>query len=133
MMDCSQVRSSLLAYLDGEVTDAERAQIEAHLATCQDCAAELERLQALQVDLFDAIPAGLAHLRLPSAADERIRTRLRREQTRRGPLERLAEALAGVWRPRPGLVKAASPGLPPPAHFRDPGPCSAPRSAACER
>jgi anti-sigma factor RsiW len=104
-VDCSEIRPNLLAYLDGEVTDAERAQIEAHLATCQACADELARLQALQADLRDAIPAGLAHLRLSHPAEERIRARLLREQERRGFLD----VLAGLWRPRPRLIKAAIP------------------------
>lgn len=104
-MDCSHVRLNLLAYLDGEVTDAERAQIEAHLATCQDCADDLARLRTLQADLHDAVPAGLAQLHLPRPAKERIRARLRRARERRS----FPEILAGLWQPRPGLVKAAIP------------------------
>jgi len=108
-VSCSHIRPNLLAYLDGEVTDAERAQIEAHLVTCQECADELARLRALQADLDDTIPAGLAELRLARPAKERIRARLRRAQERRGFLDTLTETLAGLWRPRPGLFKAAIP------------------------
>ncbi len=104
-MDCSATRPNLLAYLDGEVTDARRAGIEAHLATCQVCADELARLRALQADLREVIPAGLAHLRLPHPAEDRIRARLRRAQARPS----LRGVLAGLLRPRPRLVKAAIP------------------------
>jgi anti-sigma factor RsiW len=105
-MNCEQIRQNLLAYLDGEMSDAERAQIEAHLATCPGCAAELERMQALRMNLFDAVPAGLEHLRLPRDAEAQIRERLRRARRgRRG----LLDGLAGLLRPRPGLIKAAIP------------------------
>jgi 5-hydroxyisourate hydrolase-like protein (transthyretin family) len=94
-----------LAYLDGEVSKAERAQIEQHLAQCPDCAAELDRLQALQADLSNAIPAGLAQLRLPESADARIRARLRQERQRRS----FGKRWLNLLRPRPALIKAAIP------------------------
>jgi len=113
-MNCDQIRPNLSAYLDGEVTDEERAQIEAHLATCSECADELAHLQSLQADLRDAVPAGLNQLRLPRPAQERIRERLRRVQARRTQRQRgfsktLRRGLAGLLRPRPALVKAAIP------------------------
>lgn len=36
-MDCRQIRGLLPAYLDGELSDATRAEIEAHLADCPSC------------------------------------------------------------------------------------------------
>jgi anti-sigma factor RsiW len=39
------VDSRLSAYVDGEVTDRERKRIEAHLATCQACRADLRSLR----------------------------------------------------------------------------------------
>ena len=70
-MDHKEIRLNLLAYLDGEASEDERSAIEAHVAGCDECAAELARLQALQADLWDAIPAGLESLRLPDAASAR--------------------------------------------------------------
>jgi anti-sigma factor RsiW len=104
-MNCQQIRLNLLAYLDGEVSESERSQIEAHLEACPDCARELERLQALQSGLWDAVPVGLEQLRLSRTAEQRIRARLRRGRERRGPLP----TLVGLLRPRPGLIKAAIP------------------------
>ncbi|NIV39339.1 MAG: anti-sigma factor, partial [Anaerolineae bacterium] len=46
-MKCKQVRKWLLAYLDSEVTDRQRSEIEAHLDGCPTCSAELEELGAL--------------------------------------------------------------------------------------
>lgn len=104
-MNCEQCRPNLLAYLDGEVEAAQRAEIEAHLAACPACAAELARLQALRAGLLDAVPAGLEHVRLSRAAEERIRARLRRAQRR----PRFAGALAGLLRPRLALARVAIP------------------------
>ena len=101
-MNCLQVRENLVAYLDGEVTEGERAQIEAHLEMCPDCTAALERLRALQAGLLDVVPAGLDQVRLSPAAGERIRDRLRQERTKRfrGPV------LARL-RPQPGMLRGA--------------------------
>jgi anti-sigma factor RsiW len=45
-MNCPRM-SSLGAYVVGALDDAERAQVDAHLATCADCRDELERLMPL--------------------------------------------------------------------------------------
>lgn len=46
----------LSAYLDNQLTPAERARVQAHLATCPACAAELRDLQAT-VGLLARLPA----------------------------------------------------------------------------
>jgi anti-sigma factor RsiW len=51
--------------------------VEAHLATCSRCTAELERLRALQQELGHTFDAALSSVRLPADADARIRERLR--------------------------------------------------------
>jgi anti-sigma factor RsiW len=44
-------KERLVAYLYDEIGDAERAAFERHLATCASCAAEIEELRAVRVDL----------------------------------------------------------------------------------
>jgi hypothetical protein len=47
MMTCRQIENELSAFVDGELTDAVRAEVQAHLAGCERCRrrlAELERL-----------------------------------------------------------------------------------------
>ncbi len=46
-MNCQQVREKLEKYIDGELGSDERASLEAHVANCPECAAELANLQAL--------------------------------------------------------------------------------------
>ncbi|MFP4346460.1 MAG: MG2 domain-containing protein [Anaerolineales bacterium] len=67
----------LLAYLDGELSPEERARVEAHLAECPACREELARLEALSHDLDVTFEAALDPIRLPGAAETRIRETLR--------------------------------------------------------
>jgi Putative zinc-finger len=46
-MDCPEARVSLGVYVLGAIDPAERALVEAHLATCRDCRDELAGLAAL--------------------------------------------------------------------------------------
>ncbi len=58
-MECSNIRRSLSAYLDGELKGGEAAQIRAHLAKCSSCRAELhflERLSAATTEAFSQAP-----------------------------------------------------------------------------
>ncbi len=44
-MECETWRSKLLEYLDGDLTGATRAELEAHLIQCERCRDELQSLQ----------------------------------------------------------------------------------------
>ena len=64
-MDHAEFLDRADAYLDGETTPEDRRAIEAHLAACADCRAELERRQAFSRRLkaaasYHEAPAGLA-------------------------------------------------------------------------
>lgn len=45
-MSCDTVIGSIVALLDGELTDAERVSVEAHVAICPACGAELQQVRA---------------------------------------------------------------------------------------
>ncbi|MCP4518015.1 MAG: hypothetical protein GY824_22640, partial [Delftia sp.] len=99
-----------MAYLDDELSAEERARIEAHLATCESCAQELEMLRGLQAGLAATLPAALGQLTLPAPAQARIRRRLRQEQERGAWWERVWRLLGlgrGVWRRRVALSYVA--------------------------
>ncbi len=74
--------ADLLAYLDDALSAVERAQVEAHLASCAACREELEVLQALRANLDITFNAALTPIHLPRAAEERIRGVLRQSTTR---------------------------------------------------
>ena len=71
------VEAELLAFLDGELDERERARVETHLAACSRCATELEQLRLLQGELNATLDIALGPVRLPAAADRRIRDHLR--------------------------------------------------------
>jgi hypothetical protein len=47
MMQCTEMQELLSLYHDGELSDVQRLEAEAHLATCAKCHAELRSLQKL--------------------------------------------------------------------------------------
>lgn len=75
-MRCETCREVISACLDGEATEAEQADLEAHLATCADCSAwsaRLDRLhRAARVAPADAVP-DLSQAIVAAAAAERAR------------------------------------------------------------
>ncbi len=60
---CEEVREQLSAWLDGELAEAERARVAAHLDSCAACRRELAQLTALNAALAELaapVPSGLA-------------------------------------------------------------------------
>ena len=60
-MTCAERRASLVAYVDGELAPAERADLESHLAGCPECREALaveQRLSAQLAALPGAAPSG---------------------------------------------------------------------------
>jgi anti-sigma factor RsiW len=53
---CAELRAELVAFLDEELAPEARARVEAHLADCAACRAELERLWKA-LGALDALPA----------------------------------------------------------------------------
>jgi hypothetical protein len=78
----SHEHERLSAYLDGELPAGERAEVEAHLATCAACAARLASLAAVDA-AFASLPAEAPDGYFESLPS-RVSTRLR-EEPRRPP------------------------------------------------
>lgn len=59
MRDCpnAELRDQLPAYVHGRLDAAARAAVDAHLAACADCAAEVELLRSLWASLSANLPA----------------------------------------------------------------------------
>jgi anti-sigma factor RsiW len=62
-MDHAKCKENLSAYLDGELPEVERGLVEAHLAGCPDCRAELGQLKAVsglvKAHAMEPVPASL--------------------------------------------------------------------------
>lgn len=62
----AHIELDLLAYLDGELSPAEMQSVEAHIAGCPACAAELVELQRLRAGLSTTVPLVYNSVRLPA-------------------------------------------------------------------
>jgi anti-sigma factor RsiW len=88
MLDCKQ-RAKVSAYYDNELAGAQKAEMEAHLAGCGRCRAELAALGALS--------GRLSAMKTPAVAKDmgaRIRERLAAQEER--GLLHVAEAMMGI-------------------------------------
>jgi hypothetical protein len=83
-MDRNQICDLLAAYLDGEVTPEEKANIEVHLRGCPRCRAELESLSAMQDNLRGAFRAAAGEAAPAPYVWSKVQYRLQREKGRRG-------------------------------------------------
>jgi len=102
MMSCREVMDRLSPFLDDELDPATSRDIEQHVATCADCAAELARLRALQ----QGLRGGLEFHRAPDLLRERVTRGVRASTVapaRRAPSRWLAVAAVlavvagGAW------------------------------------
>jgi anti-sigma factor RsiW len=73
-MKCSQVRRKLSAYLDGEVSERDKKEIDGHLQQCKGCQEELAALSGVSDSL--GIMAGMEP---PSYFMTRVRQCIREE------------------------------------------------------
>jgi anti-sigma factor RsiW len=88
-MNCDAIRPLFSAYADGVLDAEQAAAVEAALARCPDCQAELDRMQAALALLDQA-----AAIELPPAFEAGFRDRL--AQTHRHRKRRAAWVAAGV-------------------------------------
>ncbi len=66
----------LTAYLDGEITAAQRREIDAHLATCRICPKELEVLRRAQETLRHGLRSSAAGVDPPPEAWQQLQPAL---------------------------------------------------------
>jgi len=74
-MQCEEVRPRLDRYLDGELSEAERALMRDHLAGCTDCGPEAAANERLRDEIRQSAP----RYRTPEALRSQIRFAIRRE------------------------------------------------------
>jgi anti-sigma factor RsiW len=68
---CEAIAEDLVAFVDGELPEAERAPVEAHVAGCLACRREIERIAKVS-----ALVAGLPRIEPSAELEERMRWRL---------------------------------------------------------
>lgn len=106
---CSRWEKLLERFHDGELSRAERARVEEHLAGCAGCSAQLQRLERL--GRLAALPAAEALSRVPEARMDALWTRVAARLKEEPPLswsERLAQALGLFWGEHHRTILAAA-------------------------
>ena len=68
-IDCEEVVRLLFVYLDGEIGDEQRRDVEHHLALCRSCFSRAEFEKRLRLHL-----AKLGHEEVPAPLEQRIRS-----------------------------------------------------------
>jgi len=71
---CLETVRRLDAYVDRELSEAERVEVEKHLETCDGC---LKRFQ-FEAAVLDELRAKLRRVSVPASLAERLRAALRR-------------------------------------------------------
>ena len=79
-IDCKHVWDHVSAYIDGEVDEALRAEIDRHLETCEICSAVLDSTRNVVVLMADD-----RVFLLPAGFSERLHARLDKEMEMSGP------------------------------------------------
>ena len=91
------IELDLLAYLDGELSPTEMQSVEAHLAGCPACAAELDKLTALRSGLSTVVPVVYESVHLPAPAEARIRSALAAQRARQDSAGPWQQGLTSLW------------------------------------
>ncbi len=91
---CEKIRDLLSEYLDGELDERAAGEIRSHLASCESCRGELERLHRVSaaVKALPKVPA-------PKGFARRVAVRLAAEASPRVSAARRRPSAARVWIP----------------------------------
>lgn len=106
-IDCAELERSLEAYLDGEFDGADRAEAEAHLASCEACRGRAEARARVRDAVRSRLRAAMAPETAAGHAPAALRSRIEQQLARQRrpllrrlfaplPLATLAACAAGV-------------------------------------
>lgn len=79
-LDCKHIWQELSNYLEGDISDEVRREVEAHVAQCRHCAALLDSTHNVLVLVADE-----RRMELPLGFNARLRARLEQEMAVSGP------------------------------------------------
>lgn len=78
-MSCPAVAALAFEYLDGEMPDAQRSAVDAHVGRCQPCRDQLDRERSFLTSLRSCMEGE----KCPEVVRERIREAMRRRREAR--------------------------------------------------
>jgi anti-sigma factor RsiW len=97
-MSCERMESRILAYVDGRLSESDRAEVQKHLDACPACHVRATEFSSVS-DLLDELPV----IEPSPAFDVRVRARIAAE-----PVKQSWWASWGWLRPSPRITFAAS-------------------------
>lgn len=106
-MNCNEVRELLMPFHDGELDPAATAEVEAALAGCPDCSAELAELRLVHAFASDAFTAPLAEVDLSGFTDG-VMARIAAEEAETAAAPALIEGVRVQRAAGPGLLDRLS-------------------------
>src|SRR5262245_15020753 len=98
-MSCERMESRILAYMDGRLSESERAEVQKHLDACAVCRVRATEFSSVN-DLLDELPM----IEPSPAFDVRVRARIAAEPVRQSLWARLWAAIS----PSPGIAFVAA-------------------------
>src|SRR5580698_2297237 len=102
-MKCEQYEQLFAGWANGDLTPAERKEMEQHLAGCAGCREELADMQKVW-DMMEVIetPEPSAHMQVKFQA--MLDTYKESVQEQKGLLSRLNDKISSLWQPRWALA-----------------------------
>ena len=98
-MSCERMESRILAYVDGRLSESERAEVQKHLGACAVCRVRATEFSSVN-DLLDQLPM----IEPSPAFDVRVRARIAAEPVKQGWWAQLW----AVMSPSPRIALASS-------------------------
>ena len=87
MNDCTEFQDLISAYVDGELTEADKASLEAHMSACADCSAILEIYRSISTAVDGSLEPAPESLhtgvmeKIRNADDAQLSARIRKFKT----------------------------------------------------
>lgn len=107
MLTCNSVRKELERFVDGELREKERLEVETHLLTCNECEAQIEGILTLREALRDTVREAVNEVNF-SSLWSKVEAEIDRPRAL-SPWQKFVEALDVAWaRFAPTLVPAAA-------------------------
>lgn len=107
-MNCRDVRDLLVAYLDDEVTDPERAAIQHHLSECADCQRAFGGMWQIESRVRRSLRAMAAGAEVPAGAWPDLQARIAAQTGQAAQLKQATDSHPSVSNNRGGIMRNLS-------------------------
>ncbi len=106
-MKCGNDKAMITSWLNNEMTAAERALFEQHLAGCPECSAELEATQRVWM-MLEEMPSPAASDNMPVRFQAMLESYKESQQKSGSAWGSLVEKIKTIWTAQPGMQLAFS-------------------------